>query len=88
VEAREGPRRANRLTNPPAKRHRLGALRGVLSRQDPCRRSSLSACLAQIRATHWTGGRFTDAKGKVHRVWACEGHADGLEGVRRLPTGS
>ena len=42
----------------------------------------------QLQATHcyeateWRG-RFTDAKGKVHRVWACEGHAGELEGARR-----
>ncbi len=38
----------------------------------------------QIQATHcdepavWRG-RFTDAKGKIHRVWSCTRHADELE---------
>lgn len=42
----------------------------------------------QIQATHcyeptpWRG-RWTDAKGKVHRVWACEKHAEGLVDARR-----
>lgn len=42
----------------------------------------------QLQATHcyepapWRG-RWKDAKGKLHQVWACEGHAAGLEGARR-----
>jgi hypothetical protein len=42
----------------------------------------------QIQATHcdqpapWRG-RFTDARGRVHLVWGCERHADGLQEVRR-----
>ena len=38
----------------------------------------------QIQATHcdeptvWRG-RFTDANGKVHRVWSCARHAGALE---------
>ena len=41
----------------------------------------------QLQSTHcreaarWRG-RWTDGKGRVHRVWACEGHAEGLDGVR------
>jgi hypothetical protein len=40
---------------------------------------------AQLQSTHcykpapWRG-RWADAKGKVHLVWACEGHAEELEG--------
>src|ERR1019366_5271146 len=35
--------------------------------------------------TSWRG-RSVDARGKVHRVWACDGHTDGLMGARRLPS--
>ncbi len=44
----------------------------------------------QLQSTHcyeptaWRG-RWTDAKGRVHRVWTCDGHTDGLMGVRRVP---
>jgi hypothetical protein len=34
-------------------------------------------------ATPWRG-RCTEAKGRVHRVWACERHANGLDAVRRV----
>jgi hypothetical protein len=29
-------------------------------------------------------GRFVDARGKVHRVWSCDCHADDLVGLRRV----
>ena len=43
----------------------------------------------QLQSTHCPEaapcrGRWTDSKGLVHRVWACEGHAAELEGVRRV----
>jgi hypothetical protein len=43
----------------------------------------------QIQSTHcyeparWRG-RWKDVKGKMHRVWACDGHAGDLEVVRRI----
>ena len=43
----------------------------------------------QLQTTHcyepaaWRG-RWTDVKGKVHRVWACEFHANGLYELRRV----
>ena len=42
----------------------------------------------QIQYTHcsepapWRG-RYVDAKGRMHVVWACDGHAGSLAGVRR-----
>jgi hypothetical protein len=43
----------------------------------------------QLQATHCRQppamrGRFLDANGRVHRVWACDRHAEALEGVRRV----
>src|ERR1019366_6191863 len=43
----------------------------------------------QLQSTHcyeparWRG-RWKDVKGKMHRVWACDGHAGDLELVRRI----
>lgn len=45
---------------------------------------------AQLQSTHccepapWRG-RWKDGKGRVHSVWACEGHAGELEGARQNP---
>jgi hypothetical protein len=58
---------------------------GFFVQEDRCFRLIYSV---QLQATHCSGptpwrGCYTDARGKVHQVWACERHADGLEGVRR-----
>jgi hypothetical protein len=59
---------------------------GFFVQEDRCFRMVYSE---QLQATHcyqaveWRG-RSTGAKGKVHRVWACAGHASVLEGVRRV----
>ena len=62
------------------------ALMGFFVQEGRCFRMIASP---QIQATHcdepapWRG-RFTDATGKVHRVWSCEDHVGELGGARRM----
>lgn len=65
-----GVAQARSLTHPPAMQHRLSALRGASSRQDPDRRSS--ALLRTDGTVHRRQGEV------VHQAWACEGHAGEL----------
>ena len=57
---------------------------GFFVQEDRCFRMVYSP---QLQSTHcgepaaWMG-RFTDAKGTVHRVWSCNDHADRLSGLR------
>jgi hypothetical protein len=58
---------------------------GFFVQEDRCFRLVYSA---QLQATHCSNptawrGRYTDARGTVHRVWACDGHAETLEGLCR-----